>query len=60
MEKILFYYILILVHQNKNSNKNRTRLPLQPSTQQSPLTSATISPSTSTIRQPKKHKLFEE
>ncbi len=31
----------------KNRNKNRTRLPLQPSTQQ-------------TIRQPKKHKLIEE
>jgi len=39
----------------KNRNQNRTRLPLQPSTQQTPSSS-----SSTTIRQPKKHKLIEE
>jgi hypothetical protein len=53
----------IKIHHNKISTKNRTRLPLQPSTQQTtPLTSTSIIPSSSssTIRQPKKHKLIEE
>jgi len=40
----------------KNRNQNRTRLPLQPSTQQTPSSSS----SSTTIRQPKKHKLIEE
>jgi len=43
----------------KNRNQNRTRLPLQPSTQQTPSSSSSSS-STTTIRQPKKHKLIEE
>jgi hypothetical protein len=52
------------LHHNKFSTKNRTRLPLQPSTQQTSstltTTSTSITPSSSsTIRQPKKHKLIE-
>ena len=47
------------------TTKNRTRLPLQPSAQQVSLTSSIPSssnsiPTTSNIRQPKKHKLIEE
>ena len=44
---------------HKNSSKNRSRLPLQPSTQQTSTISASSSMAT-TIRQPKKHKLIEE
>lgn len=60
-------YFVRLVHPNKVSIKNRTRLPLQPSIQQTSLTltSTSITPSTSsatttTLRQPKKHKLPDE
>jgi hypothetical protein len=55
------------LHHNKISTKNRTRLPLQPSTQQTSSTLTTTptsiipsSSSTTTIRQPKKHKLIED
>jgi hypothetical protein len=52
------------LHHNKFSTKNRARLPLQPSTQQTSLTTLSTSmiPSSSstTIRQPKKHKLIED
>ncbi len=59
--------LFFIVHHNKMSTKNRTRLPLQPSTQQTSSTltptSASVTPSsstTTTIRQPKKHKLIDE
>ncbi|CAF3367285.1 unnamed protein product [Rotaria sp. Silwood1] len=54
-------------HHNKISTKNRTRLPLQPSIQQSsstlttiPITPSSSTTTTTTIRQPKKHKLNED
>jgi len=57
--------LVFIVHHNKMSTKNRTRLPLQPSTQQTSstltATSTSVTPSSSTtIRQPKKHKLIDE
>ncbi|CAF0891935.1 unnamed protein product [Adineta steineri] len=64
-EKLNDSTIIKNLHHNKISTKNRTRLPLQPSTQQTtPTTTSIIPPSsssitTTTIRQPKRHKLID-